>query len=239
MKRKPLQIDVVTLFPAFFKSPLQESIVKIAQHKKFVTITIHNLRDYTHDLHRTCDDKPFGGGPGMVMKPEPIFDCIEHIKKKHPRRRIVYLTPQGKPLRQKTLEKLSRLRGFILLCGHYEGVDQRVRDHLVDDEISIGDFVLTGGEIPALCLIDGVIRLIPGVLGNKESLKHESFQDGLLDYPHYTRPYTYRRYTVPAVLRSGNHTSIAQWRTKQALERTKRKRKDILIEHRRKKGKDV
>ena len=173
MKRKPLQIDVVTLFPTFFNSPLQESIVKIAQNKKFVTIAIHNLRDYTYDLHRTCDDKPFGGGPGMVMKPEPIFECIENIKKKHPKRRVIYLTPQGKPLHQKKLEELSRLSGFILLCGHYEGVDQRIRDHLVDEEISIGDFVLTGGEIPALCLIDGIIRLIPGVLGNKESLKHE------------------------------------------------------------------
>ena len=239
MKRKPLQIDVVTLFPTFFKSPLQESIVKIAQNKKFVTITIHNIRDYTYDLHRTCDDKPFGGGPGMIMKPEPIFECIESIKKKHPKRRVIYLTPQGKPLHQRTLEKLSRLGGFILLCGHYEGVDQRVRDHLVDVEISLGDFVLTGGEIPALCLIDGVIRLIPGVLGNKESLKHESFQDGRLDYPHYTRPHTYRGYTVPEVLRSGNHTSIAQWRNKQALENTKERRKDILVQQRRKKGKKV
>ncbi len=236
MKRKSLNIDVVTLFPQFFTSPLSESIVKIAQNKRFVKINIHNLRDYTHDLHKTCDDKPFGGGPGMVMKPEPIFECIEKILIKHPRRRVIYLTPQGKPLYQKKLKELSRLNGFILLCGHYEGMDQRVREHLVDEEISIGDYVLTGGEAAALCLIDGVVRLIPGVLGNKESLRHESFQGHYLDYPHYTRPRKFRTYTVPEVLASGNHRAVDEWRRTKAIENTRKKRKDLLLKIKKKKG---
>ena len=228
MKRKPVHIDVITLFPNFFKSPLKESIIKIAQQKKRVIITIYNLRDWTTDVHRTCDDKPFGGGPGMVMKPEPIFECIDDLKCKHPHRPLIFLSPQGKPLTQRKLKALARREGFMLLCGHYEGVDERVRHFLVDEEISIGDYVLTGGEPAALCLIDGVVRLIPGVLGNKESLAHESFQHGLLDYPHYTRPHTYRGYTVPTVLRSGNHKEITAWRKNEALKRTKKRRKDLL-----------
>ena len=237
MKKGPLQIDVVTLFPHFFESPLKESIIKIAQKKKAIRIRVHNLRDYTHDRHRTCDDKPFGGGPGMVMKVEPIFECIETLKKKRPPSRLIYMSPQGRRLTQKKLEALSRLKRIILLCGHYEGVDQRVQDHLVDEEISIGDYVLTGGESPALCLIDGIVRLLPGVLGNRHSLKHESFQNERLDHPHYTRPQTFRSLSVPDVLVSGNHKTIEKWRERQALITTKRKRKDILIKKGLKKGK--
>lgn len=232
-----LPIDIVTLFPDYFKSPLKESIVKIAQ-KEHVLITVHDLRDYTHDRHRTCDDKPFGGGPGMVMKPEPIFKCIEKIKEAKPASKVLYVTPQGERLTQTMLHSLALSEGFILLCGHYEGIDQRVRDHLVDKEISIGDYVLTGGEIPALCIIDGVVRLIPGVLGNDESIVHESFQNGLLDYPHYTRPQVFRSYRVPDVLVSGDHGKIEQWRTRKARELTKKRRIDLYSERSEKKGKD-
>jgi tRNA (guanine37-N1)-methyltransferase len=236
MKKEPLPIDVITLFPDFFKSPLNESIVKIAQ-KKHVRITIHDLRAFTTDKHRTCDDKPFGGGPGMVMKPEPLFKCIEAIKKQRPKSRVIFLTPQGEKLTQNTLTELSHSDGFILLCGHYEGVDQRVRDALVDQEISIGDYVLTGGEVPALCVIDGVIRLIPGVLGNEQSIIHESFQELLLDHPHYTRPAVYRSLEVPEVLRSGDHAQVEKWRHKKALEITKKRRKDLYTHYMQKKGK--
>ncbi|MFH1383590.1 MAG: tRNA (guanosine(37)-N1)-methyltransferase TrmD [Candidatus Omnitrophota bacterium] len=236
MEKGPLYIDIVTLFPNFFKSPLQESIIKIAQKKKAVAITVHNVRDYTVDLHRTCDDKPFGGGPGMIMKPEPIFKCVEMVRRKRKKSCVIYLTPQGERLSQKKLKKLSQSNGFILLCGHYEGVDQRVRDYLVDEELSIGDFVLTGGETPALCLIDGIVRLIPGVLGNNESLKRESFQNNCLDHPHYTRPRTFRTYAVPEVLVSGNHRAVEMWRQQQSLLNTKTKRKDLLVNKSRKKG---
>lgn len=222
-----LPIDVVTLFPDFFTSPLKESIIKIAQ-KKHVAITVHDLRAYTTDKHRTCDDKPFGGGPGMVMKPEPIFKCIETIKETRPKSRVIFLTPQGVPLTQQKMQHVAESDGCILLCGHYEGVDQRVRDALVDEEISIGDYVLTGGEIPALCLIDGVVRLIPGVLGNDESIIHESFQTNMLDHPHYTRPQTYRAMPVPEVLTSGDHGKIEKWRAEQARALTKKRRKDLL-----------
>ncbi len=231
-----LHIDIVTLFPQFFKSPLKESMVKIAQEKKLVTIAIHDLRDYTTDRHRTCDDKPFGGGPGMVMKPEPIFKCIEKIKKKRPLSRVIYLTPQGDRLQQKKLKELSCVKECILLCGHYEGVDERVREHLVDEEISIGDYVLTGGETAALCIIEGVARLIPGVLGNEASLVHESFNHDGLDYPHYTRPRTFGSMSVPEVLVSGNHKAVEIWRKEKALEKTKKVRKDLL-QKKNKKGK--
>jgi len=218
--KKPLIIDIITLFPDFFKSPLSESIIKIAQDEH-VEIIVHNLRDYTYDKHKTCDDKPFGGGPGMVMKPEPIFECVEEIKKERPSSRLIFLTPQGEQLKQSRLKELSVSDGFILLCGHYEGIDQRVRDELVDLEISIGDYVLTGGEIPALTVIDGVIRLIPGVLGNAESIIHESFQGEYLDHPHYTRPRVYRDMEVPEVLVSGNHQAVEEWRKEESIRITK------------------
>jgi tRNA (guanine37-N1)-methyltransferase len=228
MRKKTLTIDVVTLFPEMFKGPLDESIIKIAQGKKLVKIVVHNLRDYTHDRHKSADDKPFGGGPGMVMKPEPIFECVEALKKKGKTKRVIFLSPQGKRFEQKKAHELSRSAGVILLCGHYEGVDQRVLDHLIDEEISIGDFVTSGGETPALCLIDSVVRLVPGVLGNKDSLLSESFQNGLLDYPHYTRPRVFRTHEVPEILFSGNHAAVEKWRTEQALMITKKRRKDLF-----------
>lgn len=236
MKTVPLPIDIITLFPEFFKSPLQESIVKIAQ-KKHASIEVHDLRAFTTDKHRTCDDKPFGGGPGMVMKPEPVFRCIEKIKKKRPRSRVIFLTPQGSVLRQEKLCELAHSDGFMLLCGHYEGIDQRIRDECVDEEISIGDYVLTGGEVPALAVIDGVVRLIPGVLGNEESIVHESFQDMLLDHPHYTRPAVFRSCPVPDVLLSGDHGAVKKWRLQQALDITKKRRKDVYMQYIEKKGK--
>src|SRR3989338_3016216 len=181
-----LQFDLVTLFPEFFSSPLEQSILRRAQRKQIVRVLVHNLRAYTHDRHRTADDKPFGGGPGMIMKPEPIFRAVEDICDEDHHK--IYLTPDGKPFTQTIAKRLAGLRKILLLCGHYEGVDERVRGNLMDEDISIGDFVTTGGEVPALCLIDAVVRLVPGVLGNEDSLEHESFNDGLLDYPHYTRP---------------------------------------------------
>ena len=197
-----LEIDAVSLFPAFFKGPLQESILKRAQKKGCVNIRIHNLRDYTHDRHKTADDRPFGGGAGMLMKPEPIFECVEAIGGKP---WVILLGPHGKPLTQKRVEQLARKKHLVLIAGHYEGIDHRVREHLVDEEISIGDFVTMGGEAPALCVIEAVARLVPGVLGNRESLKHESFQSGRLEYPQYTRPREYRKWKVPDVLVSGHH----------------------------------
>lgn len=234
MRNEPLQIDVVTLFPQFFESPLSESMLKIAQDKKAVQVRTHDIRDYAHDKHRTCDDAPYGGGPGMVMKPEPVFECIEDVKKDQSGP-VIYMTPQGEPVTQNLLHELADLPGFIILCGHYEGVDQRIRDNLVDREVSLGDFVLTGGEIPALSLIDGTVRLIPGVLGNDESIVHESFQTEMLDHPHYTRPQDFRGWRVPDVLTSGNHAEIEKWRKEQAQKNTE-KRKEILSQKINQKG---
>ncbi len=219
-----LEIDVITLFPDFFDSPLKESMLRIAQNG-FLKINICNLRDYAYDKHKMCDDKPFGGGPGMVMKPEPIFECVGDIRKKCGyKKKLIFLTPQGRRLTQDKLGELSKEKGFILLCGRYEGIDQRVRDFLVDEEISIGDYVLTGGEIPALVLIDGMARLIPGVLGNSESVVSESFQGELLDYPHYTRPREYKGMKAPDILFSGDHEKVKEWRLERAKEMTEKVR---------------
>ena len=220
-----LLIDVVTLFPGFFKSPLEESLLEKAQAKGLVKIQAHDLRDWTHDRHKTADDKPFGGGAGMVMKPEPIFECVEAIAKGA---WVVLLDPQGEPMSQALAAKLAKKRHLVLIAGHYEGVDQRVKDHLVDQEISVGDFITMGGEAPALCLIEAVTRFVPGVLGNAESIKHESFQTGMLEHPHYTRPREYRGWKVPDVLVSGDHKELAAWRKKTAEQVTKRKRPDLL-----------
>lgn len=221
-------VDVITLFPDMFTGPLNESIIKIAQEKQKIVITIHDLRTYTHDKHKTCDDKPFGGGPGMVMKPEPLFEAIEAIKVTRPYASVIFLTPQGKQFTQSIAAELAQRSEIILLCGHYEGIDDRVRQHLIDEEISIGDFVLTGGELPAMCLIDAMTRLIPGVLGNSDSIYYESFQNGKLDHPHYTRPHTYRGMTVPDVLISGDHKKIEQWRIEQENRKTQERRPDLL-----------
>lgn len=220
----PHTIDIVTLFPGFFQGPLQESLLAKAQQRGLVKVRVHNLRDWTRDRHKTADDKPFGGGAGMVMKPEPVFECVEAIREKG---WVILLDPQGEPLTQKLTKRLARRRHLILIAGHYEGVDNRVREHLADQEISMGDFITMGGEAPALCLIEAVVRLIPGVLGNCESLKHESFVSDLLEYPQYTRPREFRGWKVPEVLVSGDHAEVRTWREKMAKEITREKRPDL------------
>jgi tRNA (guanine37-N1)-methyltransferase len=234
---KQMKIDVITIFPKMFATVLNESIIKRAQSKGIVSINIHDLRDFTQDKHRKVDDRPFGGGPGMLFRPEPIFKAVEIIRsrasvsfagKKNQKTKVILLSPQGKRLDQKLARQLSRYKHLILICGHYEGVDERVRQKLVTDEISIGDYVLTCGELPAMILIDAVVRLVPQVLGKTESTYFESFNQGLLEYPQYTRPAIFRRMKVPAVLLSGNHKLIMQWRKEKALQITKKKRPDLL-----------
>jgi tRNA (guanine37-N1)-methyltransferase len=223
----PVRIDVLTLFPEFFTSPLAASLLGKALKSERATVHCTNFREYTTDKHRSVDDVPYGGGVGMVLKPEPLFAAVEALPNLSPRA-VILLTPQGEPLKQAHLQEFSQLQQLILICGHYEGVDERVREHLVTREISLGDFVLTGGEIPALALIDGVIRLLPGTVGKAASLVEESFEDGLLEYPHYTRPPEFRGWLVPEVLRSGNHKAIAQWRQEQRQTRTQERRPDLL-----------
>lgn len=221
-----MHINIITLFPGMFSNILNESIIKRARSSGKVHIAVHNLRDWTHDKHKTADDKPFGGGAGMVMKPEPIFEAVTSLKK-NKNTRIILLTPQGKKLDQKRVQKLSKEKNLILICGHYEGVDERVRKHLVTDEISIGDYVLTCGELPALVLVDSIVRLVPGVLGHKDSARFESFEKNLLDYPQYTRPAEYKGMKVPEILLSGNHKNIEKWRKVEAIKRTKNRRPDL------------
>lgn len=225
-----MQIDILTLFPEMFDLFCGHSIMKRALQKKIVAIKTCNLRDYTHDRHKTCDDKPFGGGPGMLMKPEPIFEAMDAlVGKKLPKdSAFIYLSPQGKPFNQKKAKELSQKKRLFFLCGHYEGVDERVIENLVTDEISIGDYVLTGGELPAMVVMDSVIRLIPGVLGSEESKEFESFSHNLLEYPQYTRPASYRGFQVPAVLLSGNHKEIKVWQERLSKERTLKRRPDLL-----------
>lgn len=221
-----MQIDVITLFPDFFASPFHSSLLGKAIARQIATVNLINPRDFTTDKHHKVDDEPYGGGVGMLLKPEPIFAAVESLPVL-PRREIILLTPQGERLNQPLLKELaSNYDQLILICGHYEGVDERVK-YLVTKEISLGDFVLTCGEIPALTLIDGVVRLLPGVVGKEESLKAESFEAGLLDYPQYTRPAVFRGWEVPAVLRSGNHQEIANWRREQQEEITLLKRPEL------------
>ena len=223
-----MKIDILTLFPKMFDNVLNESIIKRARASGKVKIEVHDLRGWTHDRHKTADDKPFGGGAGMVMKPEPIFEAVDELKPAKGRARVVLLTPQGKRLDQRTAKRLSKYKKIILICGHYEGVDERVREYLATDEISIGDYILTCGELPAMVLLDAVVRLVPGVLGHKDSAKFESFESSLLEYPQYTRPAEYRKMKVPDILLSGNHKEISDWRDKEALNRTKKRRPDLL-----------
>jgi tRNA (guanine37-N1)-methyltransferase len=226
-----------------FEPVLNESIIKRAQKAKKAKIFIHDMRDFTADKHRKIDDRPFGCGSGMVMRPEPIFNTVECIIKKSKSKnqnynskfknkkdnlKIILLTPQGKTLTQKICKRLAKCKHVILICGHYEGIDERVRQFLVDEEISIGDYVLTGGELPAMVLIDSIVRLIPGVLGDKNSLNFESFEGNLLEYPHYTRPALFRGMPVPAILLSGDHKKVEAWRKQQALKRTKQRRPDLI-----------
>lgn len=225
-----MKIDILTIFPEMFGPILNESIVKRAQEKGIVKIEICNLRDFSHDLHDRVDDRPFGGGPGMILRPEPIFRAVEAIlatRTTDKELQIVLLTPQGKKLDQNLVKKLSQIKHLILICGHYEGVDERVRQSLVDLEVSIGDYILTGGELPAMVLIDSIVRLIPGVLGNEDSSKQETFSHSLLEYPQYTRPAFYRGMKVPEILLSGKHKQIQQWRKTQSLRRTVKLRPDL------------
>ncbi len=222
-----MRIDVITIFPEMFAPILNESIVKRAQAKKKVTIKIHDLREYTEDKHNKVDDRPFGGGPGMVMMAQPICDAVKKIKGRR-KVKVVLLCPTGKPLCQPLAKKYAKERNLILICGHYEGVDDRLLDLVIDERLSIGDYVLTGGELPAMVLIDCITRLLPGVLGKAESLTDESFENNLLDYPQYTRPANFRGKRIPDVLLSGNHKAINKWRNDQARIRTKKDRPDLL-----------
>lgn len=221
-----MRFDVVTLFPEFFASPLATGLIGRAIEKQIATVTCTNPRHFTNDKHHRVDDEPYGGGVGMVMKPEPIFAAVESLPV-CTRREVVLLTPQGEPLTQVHLRHWATdLDQLVLLCGNYEGIDERVT-HLVTREVSLGDFVLTGGEIPALTVINGVTRLLPGTVGKRASVELDSFEDGLLDYPHYTRPPVFRDYAVPEVLLSGNHAAIAAWRREQQIQRTRERRPDL------------
>ncbi|MDI9473543.1 MAG: tRNA (guanosine(37)-N1)-methyltransferase TrmD [Bacillota bacterium] len=229
-----MRIDIITLFPQMFTGAFAESIIGRARSSGRVDIAVHNLRDYTYDRHRTVDDTPYGGGSGMVLKPEPLYEAVTKVKSlpvgfmREPKRLTVFMTPQGQQFKQETARSLTGIDQLILVCGHYEGFDERARVLLADMEISIGDFVLTGGEIPAMAVTDAVVRLLPGVLGDEYSKHEESCTENLLEYPHYTRPRSFMGLEVPEVLLSGNHGEIAKWRRKMALERTKARRPDLL-----------
>jgi tRNA (guanine37-N1)-methyltransferase len=230
-----MRIDVITIFPEMYPAVLGASILKRAQASGLVDVAVWNLRDYTTDAHRTVDDRPFGGGPGMVMKPEPIFAAVEDVEAKHHAAaardrhcRVVALAPTGVPLSHALARELATCTHLVLVCGHYEGIDARVHEGLIDQDISIGDYVLTGGELPSMVLIDCVVRLLPGALGHAEATVEESFSQGLLEYPQYTRPLTFRGMAVPPVLRSGDHARIARWRHQQARAQTAARRPDLL-----------
>ena len=229
-----MQFEVFTLLPEVFPPYLDTSILNRARQRGLIDVRVHNIRDYTHDKHHTTDDTPYGGGGGMVMKPEPVFEAVESVLGlEAPQAQpinvpVILLTPQGRVFTQRVAEELSRYERIALLCGRYEGVDERIREHLVTDEISIGDYVLTGGELPALMIIDAVSRLLPGVLGDPTGAEDDSHSMGLLEYPHYTKPPEFRGWKVPDVLASGNHAKIDEWRREQALTRTFNKRPDML-----------
>ena len=227
-----MDIDILTLFPEMFQGPFSTGIFKRAIDHGLVSINLHNIRDYTHDKHHTADDYAYGGGAGMILKPEPIFEVVESIetdiKQGAGDLPIILLTPQGRLFSQQIAHELSRYRHLILICGRYEGVDERVAEHLVTDEISIGDYVLGGGELAAMVVVDAVVRLLPGVLGSEASLQDDSYVTGLLEYPQYTRPAVYREWSVPEVLLSGNHAQISKWRREQAIRRTLERRPELL-----------
>jgi tRNA (guanine37-N1)-methyltransferase len=234
-----MRIDVLTLFPETFEGPLQASILGRALREGVAEVQLHNIRDYATDKHSVVDDYAYGGGPGMVMKPEPLAAAIEAVRgATAPPGRVVLLTPQGRLLNQAVVDELSREPRLILLCGHYEGIDERVREHFIDDEVSIGDYVLSGGEYAAMVVIDAVVRRQPGTLGSADSLLEESHSDGLLEYPQYTRPAEFRGWQVPDILLSGNHGEIAKWRRRQRIIRTAQRRPDLLEEALREGGPD-
>jgi tRNA (guanine37-N1)-methyltransferase len=221
-----MKIDVLTLFPAMFAGPLDESIIMRARRAGLLDLGIHNLREYAHDRHKTVDDRPFGGGPGMLLKPEPLFEAIEDLVRESTR--VILLSPAGRVFNQAIARELALKEHLLLVTGHYEGFDERVRDELADDELSVGDFVLTNGALPAMLVIDAVTRLLPGALGDEESAHEESFSHGLLEYPQYTRPAEFRGMKVPEVLLSGNHAEIASWRAEQSRQRTRERRPDLM-----------
>jgi len=221
-----MKIDVLTLFPAMFAGPLDESIVKRAREAGLLDLKIHNLRDWTHDRHKTVDDRPFGGGPGMLLKVEPLFEAIESLQRE--KTKVILLSPSGRKFNQSIAREMAQQKDIILVCGSYEGFDERVREALSDDELSIGDYVLTNGALPAMVVVDAVARLLPGVLGDDESSHDESFSQGLLEYPQYTRPAEFLGMKVPEVLLSGNHAEIEKWRREQAKLRTEKQRPDLL-----------
>ena len=225
-----MRIDIVTLFPEICRGPLSESIMKRAQENRIVDLQIHNLREWTTDKHHVVDDAPFGGGQGMVMKPEPIFAAVEDLKSQIANRKpqILLMSPAGLRLDQQMAQQLSQESHLIIISGHYEGVDHRVLEHLIDLEISIGDYVLTNGGIAAVVLVDSIVRLLPGTLGHEQSAADDSFSNGLLEAPQYTRPADFRGWKVPEVLLSGNHAEIAKWRKEQAIKRTRENRPDLL-----------
>ncbi len=222
-----MRIDIFTLFPAMFFSALQESILKRAQQRGLLTLIVHSIRDYALDRHQMTDDLPYGGGEGMILKPEPIFRAVRSVLGQATAP-VILLTPQGRPLKSALVQELAQQPRLLLICGHYEGVDERVRRYLVTDEISIGDYVLTGGELAAMVLVDAVARFIPGVLGAAESAHHDSYASGLLEGPQYTRPLVFENWAVPEVLVSGNHARIARWKRTMALQRTLERRPDLL-----------
>jgi tRNA (guanine37-N1)-methyltransferase len=227
-----MKIDILTLFPQLFEAPFGYGIFKRAIDNGLVKIGVRNIRNYTHDKHHTADDTPYGGGAGMVMKPEPIFEAVEVIKAEvksgEPGPSVILLTPQGRLFNQQIARELAQRPHMIFICGHYEGVDERVREYLATDEISIGDYVLTGGELPSMVVIDAVLRLVPGVLGSEESIVEESHAGGLLEYPQYTRPADFRGWKVPEILISGDHARIARWRREQIIRRTQERRPELL-----------
>ncbi|MCF7804991.1 MAG: tRNA (guanosine(37)-N1)-methyltransferase TrmD [Candidatus Marinimicrobia bacterium] len=228
-----MQIDIITAFPEIVSEPLSASIPAQAEKKGLVEYRIHDLRDFTTDKHRQIDDLPYGGGPGMILKPEPLFRAVEALREQcenHSRCEVIYPTPQGTPFTQKSAENLRGLEHLIFICGRYKGIDERVREQLVTMEISLGDFVLSGGEIPALAIIDSTVRLLPGVLQDPESAETDSFSSRLLDGPHYTRPEEFRGLKVPEILLSGHHAKIREWREEQRLTRTRERRSDLLVE---------
>jgi tRNA (guanine37-N1)-methyltransferase len=224
-----MRFDVLTIFPEFFAGPFDFGIIRRAQQQGHIAIQIHDLRSFTTDKHHVVDDRPFGGEDGMVLKPEPIFRAVEALRDDSEQTAVVLLSPQGRVFRQSEAERFAReFTQIILLCGRYEGVDERVVQHLVTDEISIGDYVLTGGEIPAMVLVDAITRLLPDVLGSATSAVHDSFSDGLLDFPHYTRPASFKGLDVPEVLLSGHHANIAKWRRREAIRKTLKMRPDLI-----------
>lgn len=220
--------DILTIFPGIFESPLRESILGKACQRGLLTVRVHNIRDHALDKHQMTDDRPFGGGEGMVMKPEPIVAALEAVKPLGPDAHVVLLSPQGRPFSQEVARRFRAMERLVLVCGRYEGVDQRVAEHFVDEEVSIGDFILTGGELAALVIVDAVARLLPGVLGNEASPEAESFAEPLLEHPQYTRPREFRGHAVPEVLLSGDHERIRRWRRMQALARTRDRRPDLF-----------